>query len=162
MSTLYELTAEYQTLLEMAEDPETDEQALADTMEAIGGEIEDKADGYAKIILSIDAEYQAIKSEIVRLEARSHFLEKNAKRLKENLQAAMIATGKRKFKTLLFSFGIQKNPASVVIDGDEVPEKYLIEQPPKIDKAAIRNDLKAGVDLAGIAHLEQGESLRIK
>lgn len=162
MSTLYELTAEYQALLEMAEDPETDVQAFADTMEAIGGEIEDKADGYAKVIQSINAEYQAINNEIKRLEARALTLEVNARRMKDNLQAAMVATGKTKFKTLLFSYSVQKNPASVVMDGDKVPEKYLIEQPPKIDKTAIRNDLKAGVDLAGIAHLEQGESLRIR
>lgn len=44
MNTLYELTAEYQQLLDMARDPDVDEKALSDTMEAIGGEIEDKAD----------------------------------------------------------------------------------------------------------------------
>lgn len=162
MSTLYELTAEYQALLEMAEDPETDAVALADTMEAIGGEIEDKADGYAKIIRQLSEEAAGIENEIFRLEERMRAMENNAKRLKENLQVAMVATGKTKFKTLLFSYSVQKNPASVVMDSDKVPEKYLIERPPKIDKTAIRNDLKAGVDLAGIAHLEQGESLRIR
>lgn len=162
MSTLYELTAEYRQLLEMAEDPETDEQALADTMEAIGGEIEDKADGYAKIIRQLTEDAAGIEDEMQRLEARRCAMDHNAKNLKGNLQAAMVATGKTKFKTLLFSYSVQKNPASVVMDGDKVPEKYLIEQPPKIDRVAIRNDLKAGVDLAGIAHLEQGESLRIR
>ena len=40
MSTLYQLTDDYLTLLEMAEDPDMDEQALMDTMEGIEGEIE--------------------------------------------------------------------------------------------------------------------------
>ena len=50
MSTLYQLTEAYQELLSMALDPDTDPEALADTMEAIEGEFEDKADGYAKVM----------------------------------------------------------------------------------------------------------------
>ena len=42
MSTLYELTNEYMALLEMAEDPDIDPQAFADTLEALGGELESK------------------------------------------------------------------------------------------------------------------------
>ena len=38
MSTLYQLTEAYQELLSMALDPDTDPEALADTMEAIEGE----------------------------------------------------------------------------------------------------------------------------
>ena len=37
--TLHELTEEFQQLLALAEDPETDEQILADTMEGLEGEI---------------------------------------------------------------------------------------------------------------------------
>ena len=47
MSTLYELTNDYLTLLDMAEDPDVEEDVLRDTMEGIEGEIEIKADGYA-------------------------------------------------------------------------------------------------------------------
>ena len=51
--TLYELTNDYAELLLMAEDPDTDPQAFADTLEGIEGAIEDKADGYAKVIRQI-------------------------------------------------------------------------------------------------------------
>ena len=50
MSSLYQLTEQYQELLSMALDPDVDPEALADTMEAIEGEFEDKADGYAKVM----------------------------------------------------------------------------------------------------------------
>ena len=43
MASLYELTDDYLALLEMAEDPDMDEQALKDTMEGIEGVIEIKA-----------------------------------------------------------------------------------------------------------------------
>ena len=70
MNTLYELTSEYLQLLEMAEDPDVDLQTIADTMEAIGGEIEDKADGYARVMKQIEANAAGIKAEIGRLTAR--------------------------------------------------------------------------------------------
>lgn len=162
MNTLYELTNEYLQLLEMAEDPDVDPETLADTMEAIGGEIEDKADGYARVMKQIEANAAGIKSEIDRLTARKTSMENNIKRMKESLQAAMEATGKKKFKTALFSFNIQKNPTSLKIDDpDAVPESFLIPQPPKVDSAAIKDALKAGA-VYDFAHLAQGESLRIR
>ena len=74
----------------------------------------------------------------------------------------MIATGKTKFKTSLFSFGIQKNPPSVVIDDDQaVPFDYLVVQDPKPDKKRMLAELKAGKELP-FARLKQTESLRIR
>ena len=45
---------------------------------------------------------------------------------------------------------------------ENIPEIYLIEQEPKLDRAKIKEDLKNGIVLEGIAHLEQTESLRIR
>ena len=77
----------------------------------------------------------------------------------------MKETGKTKFKTDLFSFGIQKNGGKVpmkIDDPEAVPEKYLIPQPPKVDMDAVRKELENGVTLT-FAHLEErGESLRIR
>ena len=164
MATIYELTDEYVDLLNMLEDPELDPEVLADTMEGMSGEIEAKADGYAKVIAELNAEIAGLKAEIERMTNRKTTMENNVKYLKSTLQFAMETTGKTKFKTELFSFGIQKNPASVVIDEpylENIPDKYLIPQDPKIDKVKIKEDLKAGIDI-GIAHLEQSQSLRIR
>lgn len=165
MATLYELTAEYLELLKMASDPDVDPEVLADTMEGMEGELEDKADGYAKVIRTLEGDCTVLDGEIKRLTARKKAVETNVKRIKESLQAAMVATGKTKFKTQLFSFGIQKNPASVVMDTEDLSDidpKYWVIAQPTIDKKAIAADLKAGVVMEGVAHLEQGESLRIR
>lgn len=165
MSTLYKLTAEYAQLLEMAEDPDTSPETLADTLEALSGEIEAKADGYGMVIRELSADSDKLKSEITRLKERKDAIDNNIKRMKENLQAAMIATDRRKFKTTLFSFNIQKNPASVVMDEpyiENIPEEYLKFKEPEIDRAALKRDLQAGKDLEGLCHLEQTESLRIR
>lgn len=164
--TLYELTAEYYSLLLYAEDPETDPQTFADTLEGLGGEIEDKADGYAKVIAELNSEATKLKAEIDRLTARKRAIEQNVTRMKDSLKQAMLMTGKTKFKTDLFSFNIQKNPPRVVIDDPtHIPEAYLILQEPKVDTIGIKNALKSADEAPlweGIAHLEQDEGVRIR
>lgn len=163
--TLYELTEQYQMLQDMVYDPEVDEQTLRDTMEGLWGEIEEKADGYAKIIFGINSHVAALDAEEKRMAARRKGLETRAKQLKDNLEENMRRVGKTKFKTALFSFNIQKNGGlePLVIDGllDDIPGKYLIPQPPKVDSEKVRRLLaEKQVDWA---HLEpRGESLRIR
>lgn len=159
MATLYELTGQFQQLLQMIEDGEYEYQTLAGTFESIEGEIEYKADGYAKVIKEIEGNVATIKNEIDRLSNKKSVLENSIKTLKQTLEKAMIDTEKTKFKTELFSFGIQKNPARLVIDG-QVPEEYLIPQEPKVDNSKIKDLLKA--QELDFAHLEQSESLRIR
>lgn len=162
---LYELREQYQLLQDMMYDPEVDEQALKDTMEGIWGEIEEKADGYAKIIKGMKADIDALKEEENRLAARRRALEARSKLLKDTLEWNMREMGRTKFKTALFSFNIQKNGGlePLVIDGliDDIPGKYLIPQPPVPNNELIRELLsRKQVDWA---HLEpRGESLRIR
>ena len=164
MSTLYELAADYQILADMMEDPETDPQVIEDTMEGIVGEIEDKADGYAKVMRNFEAQVDGIDKEVKRLQERKRTIAENVKRMKTRLQQVMEVTGKTKFKTDLFSFGIQNNPPSVVMDAEDlnsVPERFVIVET-SLNKTAVKEAIKQGEDLTGIAHLEQTQSLRIR
>lgn len=161
MATLYELTDDYRQLLDMLEDDTVDQEVLADTLEAVGGEIEVKAEGCAKIIRELEGSVDMIANEIARLQERKSVKLNNIQRIKSYLELVMIETGKKKFKTDLFGFNIQKNPPSIVIDNEEkIPEEYWIEQAPKLDKIALKKWLKENE--ADFAHLEQGESLRIR
>lgn len=161
MSKLYELAGEYLTLLEMMESGEYDEQTIRDTLEGVQGEIEVKADSYAKIIRMLNGEVDMFKAEEERLAARRKSLENHIDSMKRNLEKCMIATDNRKFKTDLFSFAIQKNAPSIVYDDrSKVPAEYLIPQEPKVDTAALKNALKEQ-DMP-CAHLVQSESIRIR
>ena len=160
--TLYELTEEFRQLLDMAEEGELEEQALKDTLEAVGAEIEDKADGYARVIKQLEAEAAGFKTEIDSHTSRKRTAEENDKKKKKTLEEAMKATGKTKFKTKFFSFGIQKNrPSAVIVDEQSVPEKFRIQQPDKIDKKGIEEYLKNAGDQCW-AFMQQTESLRIR
>ena len=91
--TLYELTEDYMNLLELAEDPDIDEQAFTDTLEGIEGALEDKAEGYAKVIRTLEGDAAACDAESKRLRNKKQTIENNIKRMKAALQYAMQATG---------------------------------------------------------------------
>ena len=70
-----------------------------------------------------------------------------------------------KVKTPLFSINVQNNPESVVMDVegvDLIPEKYLKFKEPDIDRDLMKKDIKSGIDLSGLAHLERTQSVRVR
>ena len=164
--TLYNITDDYLTVMEMLYDPEQDQQVIQDTLEGIMGEIEYKADEIAKIIKEIKADADKIKAEEMRLHSRRSLLEGKAAWLKDYLQANMEAIGVKKFKTELFSYNIQKNGGKQALtidveDVNDIPKEFLIPQDPIPNNDAIRTLLKT--DKVAWAHLEpRGESLRIR
>jgi hypothetical protein len=162
MSSLYELTDDFQKVLEMMYSEEFDPETLTNTLECIECEFEEKAEGYAKVMKNMDGDISAISAEIQRLTDKKKTLENRKNLMKNNLEQAMLLTGKRKFKTALFSFTIQKNGGKQPLDihGD-VPKEFvkIIEEP---DKDKIREALESGEVLEFAILQERGESLRIR
>ena len=159
---LFSLTEEYKNIMELAEDPEIDPEIIATQLEVIEMDIKDKADSIAYIIAQLDGDVETIKREEERLYKMRNSLTANKERLKTYLEGAMRETGMTKFKTSLHSFGIQKNPQSVrLVEGETIPEQFLIPQEPKVDKKAILAELKAGKTFR-FATLAQTEGLRIR
>ena len=109
MSSLYELTEQYEGIRMMLYDGETDEQTILDTLESIDAEIEEKADNYAKIIQDMKSSIEILKAEEERLKTRRKRLEARENLLKTRLEENMRFIGKTSFKTALFSFNIQSN-----------------------------------------------------
>lgn len=165
MGTIYELTDAYSTVEAMLYDGETDEQVILDTLQAIDGEIEDKADNYAKLIKNIHVDAEALKAEEERLYQRRKSLENREKLLKSTLQANLEFIGKTKFKTALFTYTVAANdgkaPLVITDNLGDIPGKFLIPQPPKVDTEAVRTLLETKE--VEWAHLEpRGTSLRIR
>lgn len=165
MSSLYELTGYYLQLAEMLEDPETDQESFLAAMSAVSDEIEVKADNYAKLIKNMEANIDSIALEQKRLADRKKTLENSIARLKTNLQESMEATGKRKFKTALFSFRIQKNggalPVIVDVEVDDLPDEFVIVSE-KPDLKALSAYIEQNPDCKFAHFGGRGESLRIK
>ena len=166
MPNIYELTDTWMQVQALMENPDLDQQALADTFEGIDGAVEDKAENSAKVIKNLEANIEGIDNEIRRLMSLKKARENHVKWLKEGLLYSMLTTGKTKFKTDLFSFGVQKAPVSVVLDDEDIenyPEEFLRTKV-EINKSALKESmLAAGIDsVKGLAHLEQKDTLRIR
>lgn len=139
-------------------EPET----LKDTLDSIEEAIEVKAENIAKWIRNLEADKKAFEEEEKRFKEKKQAADNRIKSLKLYLEDNMRLTGKTKFKAGFFSFAIQNNPPSVeVFDEALIPEQFLIEQQPKIDRAGIKELLKQGKEVPG-ATLKQTEGLRIR
>jgi|SRR5690625_3057404 len=159
MAKLYELTSDFMQIQEMIEEGH---EGLEDTLESINLAIEEKLENIGKVIKNIEGEVAAFKAEEKRLAERRKTLENEIKNLKLYAEQQLKATGERKVKAGTFTFAIQKNPASVrVEDENMIPKNYFVEVSPKLDKTTIKDLLKNGEKIPGV-ELVQGESLRIR
>lgn len=155
---LYELSLAFQEVQNMDLDPEV----MKDTLDSIEDAIESKAENIAKLIRNLESDVSAYKEEEDRLKTKRQATENKVKWLKTYLEDNMKLTGKTKFKSGMFNFSIQKNPASVNITDEKIiPEEFLIQQPPKVDKTSLKEILKRGIEVPG-AELKQTEGLRIR
>lgn len=168
MASLYDLTGDYAKFAEYMEQVELEpemQEALEDALNNLDEDIEIKLENYAKIIKNFESDIAGLKAEEERLAKKRKAMENSIKHMKERMTIAMQQTGKLDIKGELFKFKVQANPPAVVMDVnyiEDVPEKYLIAQDPKIDKKKLAEDLKAGVELDGVAHLEASASVRIR
>lgn len=155
---LYELSLAFQEVQNMDLDPEV----MKDTLDSIEDAIEGKAENIAKLIRNLESDVSAYKEEEDRLKTKRQAAENKVKWLKTYLEDNMKLTGKTKFKSGMFNFAIQKNPASVnIFDEKAIPEEFLIPQQPKVDKTSLKEILKRGIEVPG-AELKQTEGLRIR
>lgn len=163
--TIYELSEAYSTLQALLEDPDADQEVVKDTLEAMEGELEEKAESYARIMKNFEGAINGIKAEEARLKAKREAMEKSITTLKSRLQEAMVTTGKMKFKTELFAFNVQNNggalPVVVDVKTEELPDE-LVQITEKPDLKAIGEYLKTHPDSKYAHYGERGQSLRIK
>lgn len=163
--SLFALAGEYREQFDRLEQMELDEKTLADTLESISGDIEEKAINVAKFIKNLEAGARAIEDQAEIMKSRSDAIKKKAEHMKDyllaNLQHAKVA----KIESPFFVIAIRKNPQSLKIDDEKkIPPRFLaVPKPPEpyIDKDAVKKALKAGHEVPG-ARLEQKNRLEIR
>lgn len=162
MATLYDLSNDWQMLVNLASSGEIEKEVLQDTLDSMSYEIDEKAEGYAIVDLELKASEEKLAHEIKRLQERKSSITKNRKQLKDSLTEEMIAMNKEKIKTDKFTIYVQNNPQSVeVTDETNIPFTYYVEQKPKLDKRALLDDLKSGVEVEG-ASIKQTRGVRFR
>jgi hypothetical protein len=163
--SLYQLSENYRQALDFLTDPELDFplEAVNDTLEALGGELEDKAVNVAKFLRNMEAAADAIKIAEAEMAKRRKALENRVQWLKSYIKGSMEACGISQVECPYFKLSIQKNPVSVnILDEDKIPAQFKEQVISwKIDKAAIKEAIKSGGTISG-AELINGTRLAIK
>lgn len=161
---LYELAAEYREAHERMEAAGFDDQTIADTLDGLAGDLEEKAIAVAKFVRNLEAEAAAIDEAVKAMHARWLSLDSRVNSLRKYLMDAMVAAGVRKVVCPYFVVSVRDTPASVVIDDESaIPARFLVQPkapPPRPDKRAIAEAIKAFP--VPWAHLEKSTRLDIR
>ena len=165
--TLYALSIQFQTILEMAEDGEIDMDVVNGSLECVEADIEQKLDSYGVVINELSNDIEKIDKEIKRLTERKRTIDNNITRMKGAIKDAMEAIGKKKIKGDKFTWTIAKNGGKRPVVFKEgynilsIPERFQ-DWTVKPDREKIREALESGEELDFATLGERGESLRLK
>lgn len=164
---LRELTGQYLELSNMATDSESDltPELIADTLESIEGEFNDKAVAVTHVISNMDSDIEIIDTEIQRLQIRKKVLQNSNDRIREYLKSNMIASDITKITCPLFSITLAKGRDAVSIDDEaSIADEFMsVKTSITPDKREILKALKLDHGSVTGASLTKTEpSLRIK
>lgn len=158
---LFELTENYVKFFTEFENADEITEEMQEMANNLNVEIEEKCDNYAKMIRNLEADVEAYKNQEKIFNEKRKSAENKVKWLKQNLQASMELQNRKKVKTDLFSFNIQKNAPSLEIrDEKNIDDSYYVIER-KLNKKELLSDIKEGLIVDGV-ELKQSESLRIR
>lgn len=160
---LFEIATSYQYALDELTDTDLPETVVQDTLEALQGEVKEKAINVAAYFRNLEETAAAIKREEQKMKLRREIIERRANWLKQYLQRNMEKTGINRIECAYFIISLGNNPpATDITDADAIPDEYKeVETVTKIDKLAIRKALKEGKSVPG-ARLVDSQRVDIK
>ena len=163
MSRLYELAEDYNMLLNEAESlPSDSGDVFNEALNAIQGEIEDKAEGICCVLSEMKHDASKFKAEETRLASRRKAIENNISRLKDYLRDNMVKAGFAKIEVGFYRVSVGKPSKRVeVTDESALPERYVIVTT-RPAKSELAKDLKAGAIIAGAELVDGLPILRIR
>ena len=167
--TLLDIADDFAALDDLLDELDGDisgqEAAVAALFAESGAALDEKVDGYVRLIREYDARVALRKEEAKRIAALAKTDEGRAKWLKERLLFALDAMGIDKLETATHRVSVAKNGGKaplIIDDADALGEFFFIEEVRRLDKDALRAALATRDDVDG-AHIgERGRSLRIK
>lgn len=149
------LLAEYPSLRD-------DDDALCDTLEGCT-DLPDALCGIMRAVDDDETAVAAIKDRIKQLQARADRIAARAIGRRDIVAAAMQDAGLKRLPMHDMTVTISARPPSVVVtDEAALPNEFLVFAPPKPNKTAIKDALKAGREIPGAMLSNGGMSLTVR
>ena len=153
MDQLTLATTNYRSICDRirAQDPQTDEQILADTVEGLTN-LHEIVMAVIRAALSDEALVLGLKCRISDMQGRLDRLEDRAFKRRQIAKDMMIDLDLKKLNAPDFTASIcEGTPSLMVINEEEVPSIYWQPSEPRLKRQELTYELKQGVEIDGVA-----------
>ena len=134
-----------------AEDPQIDEQTLADTVEGLT-DLHEILTAIIRAALADRPWPPASRAALREMQARRDRLQDRATKRRQIAKDVMVELDLKKLSAPDFTASIRPGtPALMVIDEAAVPSIYWEPREPRLNRQGLANDLKQGAEIAGVA-----------
>lgn len=155
---LYELVAGIKKIEELSDDP----QQLTEYLDSVNLQIEEKVNNIVRYSRTLELTSGAISNEIDRLVALKKYYDLRGANLKNYLAYNLEKLPNEKIETEVAKLSFRKSESVDLVDETLIPNEYKKEVITiKIDKLAIKKDVKAGKEIPGVV-LSSHKNLQIK
>jgi len=134
-----------------AQDPQIDEQTLADTVEGLT-DVHEILAAIVRAALADEALATGLKCRMSDMQGRLDRLQDRAAKRRQIAKDAMIELDLKKITASDFTASLRPGmPALVVLNEDAVPKTYWEPGEPRLRRQVLAHDLKGGAEIAGAA-----------
>jgi Siphovirus Gp157 len=134
-----------------AEDPQIDEQTLADTVEGLT-DLHEILTAIIRAALADQALANGLEGRIGEMQARRDRLQDRAAKRRQIAKDVMGELDLKKLSAPDFTASVRPGtPALMVIDEAAVPSIYWEPREPRLNRQGLVTDLKQGAEIAGVA-----------
>jgi len=133
-----------------AQDPQIDEQTLADTVEGLT-DLHEIVQAVIRSALADEALARGLKCRISDMQGRLDRLEDRASKRRQIAKDVMVELDLKKLNAPDFTASIRPGtPALMVIDEEAVPSIYWQPSEPRLNRQELASELKQGAEIAGV------------
>src|SRR5476651_579083 len=133
-----------------AQDPQIDEQTLADTVEGLT-DLHEIVTAIIRSALQDEVLASALKSRVSDMQARLERLQDRASKRRQIARDVMDELDLKKLNAPYFTASIREGiPSLTVINEDAVPKIYWTLSEPRLNRQYLTRDLKQGEEIAGV------------
>jgi hypothetical protein len=144
-------STKYQLLRQrlLSEHPEADEETLRDTLEGITN-LHEMIAAVIRSALVDEALQAGLRTRLEEMRRRLERIEERSAKKRQLALEAMCEVGLKKLEQPDFTASARAGPFSlVVVSEGQIPEKYWVPQPPKLDRQSLLAELKRGTVIPG-------------
>ena len=134
-----------------AQDPQLDEQTLADTVEGLT-DLHEILAAIVRAALADEALATGLKGRITEMQERLERLQERAAKRRQIVKDTMVELDLKKLTAPDFTASIRPGmPTLMVIDEAAVPSIYWEPREPRLDRQGLLAELKQGAEITGVA-----------